>query len=310
MKVLITTSSFAAYSAEPLDQLLHKGYEAVLNPFKTKITKEQAKQLYREDVDGVIAGTEIIDKEILANAKRLKVISRCGTGVDNIDISFAKKKGIRIFATPDAPTNAVAELTVGLILSLLRWIPSIDREICKGGWKKKMGGLLQSKNIGIVGFGRIGKQTAKLLESFDVKILYCDPVVDVKGLNGFRRVSLYELLKTSDIVSLHLSYSEENHKLISQKELSLMKEGAFLVNTSRGGIVDEQALYDALKSGLLAGAALDVFENEPYNGVLKELDNVILTPHIGSYAKEARIEMEIEAVRNLLHGLEESLKIK
>jgi len=308
MKVLITTSSFAAYSTEPLDQLIHQGYEAILNPFRTKITKEQAIQLYKEDVDGVIAGTEIIDKEILASARRLKVISRCGSGVDNIDIAFAKKKGIKVFTTPDAPTNAAAELTVGLILSLLRWIPSISREMHNGSWNKKMGGLLQSKNIGIVGFGRIGKQTAKLLKSFDVKILYCDPVVDVKGLNNFRKVSLCELLSSSDIVSLHLSYSEENHKLISQKEFSLMKEGAFLVNISRGGIVDEQALYDVLKSGHLAGAALDVFENEPYNGVLKELNNVILTPHIGSYAKESRIEMEIEAVRNLLHGLDGALK--
>lgn len=305
MKILVTTSSFAKYDRKPLDILTGKGCEVIFNPFQKRITKEEAIQLYKKDVDGVIAGTEIIDKEVLKNAKRLKVISRCGAGVDNIDIALAKKNDIKVFNTPDAPTNAVAELTVGLILSLLRKIPFADSEIRKGKWQKAMGGLLQAKTVGIVGLGRIGRQTARLLKNLGAKIVYCDPAVDVKGLDHFEKLTLPELLRKADIVSLHSSYSKANNKLITQKELTLMKEGSFLINTSRGGIVDEQALYDALKNGHLAGAALDVFETEPYNGALKQLDNIILTPHIGSYAKEARIDMEIKAVNNLLRGLEE-----
>lgn len=306
MKILITTSSFATYSKKPLEQLTHQGYEIALNPFHKKITKEQAKELYRGDIDGVIAGTEVIDKDVLKNTSQLKVISRCGTGIDNIDLTFAEKNGIKVFNTPDAPTNAVAELTVGLILSLLRAIPSSDRKIREGIWQKKMGSLLQSKIVGIVGLGRIGKKTAKLIKHLGAKIVYFDPIVDIKGLDGFERLSLPKLFKKADIISLHLSYSKQNYKLIGKRELGLIKKGAFLINTSRSEIVDEQALYDALKNGPLAGAALDVFESEPYNGTLRELDNVILTPHIGSYAKEARIEMEMEAVKNLLLGLEET----
>lgn len=304
MKIIITTSSFGKYDSTPLDILKDKGFEIVLNPFNKKINKEQAFRLYTKDVDGVIAGTETIDNEILKKAENLKVISRCGTGMDNVDLDAAEKHNINVFNTPDGPTAAVAELTIGLILSLLRGIPSADRDIRKGNWQKKMGCLLQGKTVGIIGFGRIGRRAAEMLHSMEAKILYCDPMVNEENKVSFGKRELPELLRESDIVSLHLSYSKENERLIGEKELAQMKKGAFLINVSRGGIVDEKALCDSLKSGSLGGAALDVFEREPYDGAFRELDNVVLTPHVGSYAKEARIKMEIEAARNLLRGLE------
>lgn len=302
MRVVITTSSFAEYDKRPLELLSENSCEFILNPFKRKITTEEAIALYR-DADGVVAGTENIDRRVLEQAPRLKVISRCGTAIDNIDIDFARSKGIKVFNTPDAATEAVSELTLGLILSLLRNMAHADRQMHNGIWEKNMGYLLHQKTVGIIGFGRIGRRTAALLRSFGVQILYSDPKIKDDNLDDCKNVNFEELLRNSDIVILHMSYSPENKHYIGKKQIALMKKEAFLVNVSRGEVIDEEALYNALKKGQIAGAALDVFEKEPYNGVLKELHNVVLTPHIGSYAKESRVEMEMEAVKNLLSGL-------
>lgn len=301
-KIVITTTSFGIYDEQPLHYLKEQGFEVVLNPYKRKLTNEEVVELC-EDAVGIIAGTETIAGEVMQKLKKVKVISRCGAGLDNVDLKAAQKLGISVYSTPDAPTQAVAELTVGLIMALLRKISLMDRETRGGLWEKRMGSLLLGKHVGIIGFGRIGRKTAELLRAMGANVSYTDPVVKEKQTGSFKKVEFKELLKNSDIVSLHLSYSKENYKLIGKNEFFSMKQGAFLINCSRGGIVDEEALYFALKGGKLAGAALDVFEQEPYNGPLKELDNVILMPHIGSYAKEARIEMEKQAVRNLLEGL-------
>lgn len=302
MKILISTSTFAEFDHRPLELLKKNGFSYTLNPYKKKLSKEQALELYK-DSDGVVAGTESIDKELLDAANKLKVISRCGAAMDGLDLEYAKIKGIKVFNTADAPCDAVAELALGLILALLRQIPLSDRQIRQGKWVKDMGTLLNEKIVGIVGFGRIGKRLAYLLNGLGTKVTYYDPLVKDSGSASYSFLLFHELLRESDIVSLHIPYSKENKYLIGGKELSLMKNTAFLINTSRGGMVDEEALYQALKNNKIAGAALDVFEEEPYNGKLKELDNVILTAHIGSYAKEARIKMEIESVENLLAGL-------
>ena len=301
-KIAITVSSFVEYDRTPLKHLRKKGFEVINNTFSRRLNKKETLELCRRCI-GIIAGTEIYDSDILEKLSEIKVISRCGAGVDNIDLDATKKLGIKVLNTPDVPTLAVAELTVGLILALLRKISLMDREIQGDLWKKRMGTLLSGKRVGIIGFGRIGRKVAELLKAIGAEIIYTDPNVTEKKAGIFPRVDFKELLKNSDIISLHLSYSKENYRLIGQEEFSLMKQGAFLINCSRGGIVDENALYSALKEGKLAGAALDVFEQEPYNGPLKELDNVVLTPHIGSYAKESRIEMEMQAVRNLLEEL-------
>lgn len=302
-KIGVTLSSFSMYNSTCLELLNEKGFKVVKNILSRKLNKKETLELCKGCV-GIIAGTETYDSDILGKLSRIKVLSRCGVGMDNIDLEAAKRFGIKVFNTPDAPTLAVAELTVGLILALLRKIFLMDREIRDDLWKKRMGALLYGKRVGIIGFGRIGRKAAELLKAMGAEIFYTDPNVREKDGRIFPRVEFKELLKNSDIISLHLSYSKENYRLIGQEEFSMMKQGAFLINCSRGGIVDESALYTGLKEGKLAGAAIDVFEKEPYNGPLKELDNIILTPHIGSYAKEARTEMEIQAVRNLLAGLD------
>jgi D-3-phosphoglycerate dehydrogenase len=259
------------------------------------------------DVVGMVAGTEKLDSETLKKMPNLNVISRCGAGVDNVDLAYAKDKGIRVCNTPDGPTRAVAELTIGLIINLLRHITRTNNEIVGGIWNKKMGNLLSGKKVGIVGFGRIGQNVASLLKSFGSQLAYYD-VVQKESQTGVMFMSLDNLLAWSDIVSLHVSTSSSDKAMIGDNELKKMKKGSWLVNMSRGGVVDEDALYELLKKKHLCAAALDVFTNEPYNGKLCGLDNVILTAHIGSYAKEARIQMEITAVENLLKGLEESGK--
>lgn len=298
-KIAITTTSFGKYDNEPLNLLRKNGFETVLNPYGRKLKKEEVFELCRDAV-GVIAGTETLDADTLEKLANVKVISRCGTGLDNVDLDVTRKLGIKVFNTPDAPTIAVAELTIGLILNLLRKINRMDFALRQDRWEKLMGNLLYGKNVGIIGFGRIGKKVAELLKPFGCRIKYYDPEV-VTADSDIKKVELNELLEGSDIISIHVSTKEQ---IIGESEIKQIKKGAWLVNVSRGGVVDENALYHALKEGYLAGAAIDVFVQEPYMGPLKELGNVILTPHVGSYAKEARIKMEMYAVENLLKGLE------
>ncbi|MEW6407127.1 MAG: phosphoglycerate dehydrogenase [Patescibacteria group bacterium] len=300
MKILITVSSFGKYDQTPLNIIKKRGYEIKLNPYGRKLTKEETISLYQDDVCGVIAGLEIIDKEVINNASKLKVISRCGTGIDNIDIKEAKRKRIKIYNTPDSPSDAVAELTTCLILALLRQVTLTDREIRRHEWNKRIGSLLKGKKIGIIGMGKIGRKVAKIIEVFDTDIFYYDPNVNI---HKYKKVSLNKLLEAADIVSLHAAYLKKNKHLIGKREIEKMKKDSFLINCSRGEIVDECALYSALKRGALKGAGLDVYADEPYHGPFAELDNVILTPHIGSYTKETRIQMEIESAKNLLKGM-------
>ena len=297
--IAITTTSLAEFDRQPLELLKANNCEAILNPYKRKLKGEEVIELCRDAV-GIIAGTESLDAKVIEQLNTIKVISRCGSGMDNVDSAAAKKKGIKVFNTPDAPTLAVAELTLGLTLGILRKINQMDAAIRSGKWDKLMGNLLCGKKVGIIGFGRTGKKVADLLRPLDCQIAYADPFIE-EGASGFRRLSKEDLLKWAQIITIHVS---TNEKIIGRNEFNLMNKGSWIINVSRGHILDEDALYEYLKNGYIAGAALDVFQDEPYNGPLKELDNVILTPHIGSYAKEARIRMEIEAVKNLLAGLE------
>jgi D-3-phosphoglycerate dehydrogenase len=285
------------------------GFEVVLNPYGRKLKLEEVATLAKGCV-GIIAGTEPLTEEVLRQLPDLNAISRCGTGLDNVDVGAARKRGIAVRTTPDAPTQAVAELTVALILNVLRRINFMDRQVRSGAWSKEMGRLLSGKTVGIIGLGRVGRRVTKLSRSFGVKILASELKPDKKWAekNKVSLTSLEELLRESDIVTLHIPYTKQNRNLINAKRLKIMKRGAILINTSRGGLVDEDALYQALKGGHLGGAALDAMEIEPYHGSLKELDSVILTPHIGSYAIEARVQMEMEAAKNLIRMLTEERK--
>lgn len=307
MQVLISTSSFNLANFAQLSDLEKAGVEVKLNPFAARLTEKQVIDLLGTDTIGLIAGLEPLTKNVLQAAKSLKVIARVGTGLDSVDLVAAKELEIIVLNTPDAPTKAVAELTIAHILSLLRHLSQADRQIRNGIWKGLMGSLLETKTVGIVGFGRIGKRVATLLSALGASVLISD--AQVKS-GDFQNVGLDELCTRSDIVSLHLPYSEATHHIIDEKRINLMKKGSFIVNISRGGLVDEAMLLAALKSGHLAGAALDCFEQEPYEGELRNLENVQITAHMGSYARETRDLMEQEASRLLVNALHEKNLLK
>ena len=299
-KILITTSSFNVDTPE-VTALESAGYEVVLNPHKRRLTAEEVSALLTPDVIGMIAGVEPLTADVLNKTQGLQVISRCGAGLDSVDAQAAQQKNIKIFNTPDAPSAAVAELTIGLILSVLRSIPLQDQAIRSGEWERPMGGLLGKKTLGLIGLGRIGMRVAQIAKSFGSTVIACDPYAketDVADL-----ISFDTLLKESDIISLHIPYTKENHHLINKKTLSAMKEGSVLINASRGGLVDEDAAVQALQSEHLSAAAFDVFEEEPYTGPLTQIKNAVLTAHVGSYAKETRALQEAESAQNLLVGL-------
>lgn len=300
--ILITTSSFADQAPELLALLEVAGLKVVLNPFKRKLTEEEVAGLLLEyQPVGMIAGVEPLTRAVLEKAPFLKVISRCGIGMDSVDLTAAGKMGITVANTPDAPTIPVAELTIGLVLSLLRSIHFSDASIRSGGWERPMGTLLHGKTLGIIGCGRIGSYVAKLASAFGCRLVGYDPYIN--NHQQMELMTLENLLNVSDVVSLHVPYSEANHHLINAERIAQMKQGGGLVNASRGGLVDESALAEALKSGKLAGAALDCFELEPYSGPLAGLGNTLLTGHIGSYAREGRMIMEQQAGDNLLKSL-------
>lgn len=301
--ILISTSSFGKYNKSLIGILKREGFEIALNPRGRELREDEIKELLN-GVDGLIAGTEPLTRNVIYSAQDLKVISRCGIGIDNIDLDAMNERGIRLYRTPEGPALAVAELTLGLILDSLRSISYLNRKIRSGGWEKKMGRLFTGKTVGIVGMGTIGKKLTTLLRPFSCKILARDHVTDMDfaGENSINYVELDELLKESDIVTLHLPLDSDTKGLFNRNLFSLMKEDSIFINTSRGCLVDEDDLYEVLKDGRIAHACLDVYRNEPYTGRLIELDNVTLTCHVGSYAKEARMEMERQAVENLIKG--------
>ena len=305
MQILISTSSFGKVSREPLTLLEQMGARVVVNPYGRTLTRDEAKELLK-DVDAVIAGTEKLDREVLTSAPSLRMVSRVGMGVDNVDLNAAQELGIRVSTTPTAHVDGVAELTLAGLLDLLRGIAHADRDIRAGKWTKPMGRLLKGKTVGLIGFGRVSQRLAELLAPFQTRILGVDPVLSAEQVRerGAELVDLATLIKESDIVSLHIPYTAANQNIISREVIAQMKPGAFLVNTARGGLVDEAALFDALSNGALGGAYLDTFAQEPYTGPLRELTNVVLTSHVGSYAAESRVQMETEAVQNVLKFFE------
>lgn len=298
-KILLGPSSFAELDKTPLRTLELAGYEMTENPFKRKLTKKEITDLLSENITGLIAGLEPLDREVLKKST-LKVISRVGSGLSNIDLDAAKEFGIKVCYTPYGPTRAVAELTIGTMLSLIRMVPLMDRNLHDTKWNKKIGMQLEGKTVAIIGFGRIGKCVAKLLYPFNTKIIVVDPFANEGEIN-FPVFPLNEAISQADIITNH---SSGDQCLIGPDEFSIMKEGVYILNPARGGLVSETALIKALDENIVAGAWLDTFEIEPYDGPLTNYEQVILTPHVGSYTFDCRRQMEFEAVQNLLKALE------
>lgn len=308
MKILITPRSFASFSDKPLKMLTERDYKIKRNNTGRPYKKEEMLKLIK-DVDGIIIGIDELSAEIIEEANALKVISKYGIGLDNIDINMATNKKVVVTNTPTANIDAVVDLTFGLILSLARRIPEANKKTKSGKWEKIIGKSVWKKTIGIIGLGKIGKQVVKRAQGFEMNILVFRRNIfkDKKFAQkyGIKYVNLEKLLQKSDYITIHVPLNDATRNMISYEELGKIKKDAFLINTSRGGIVDEEALYDALRNNKLRGAALDVYENEPLQETpLKELDNVIMTPHIGAYTEEAIENMGIQAAQNLIDVLE------
>ena len=301
-KVFIATSSFGEDDPSVLKMLTDAGLAYTLNPYRRRLNEAEIVQgLVEGEYTGLLAGLEPLTRNALAQAKALKVISRVGVGMDNVDQGAAKELGIKVFNTPGVLTDSVAELTLGLMLSALRKIPLMDRQIREGRWVKSMGALLKGKTVGIVGFGAIGQRVAELVLAFGAKVVFTDVHEVIEA--GAQQVPLAELIAQADIISFHSSGKE---CLVSDNEIARMKEGVILVNTARGSLIDEGALARGLSSGKIGAAALDVFCDEPYAGGLAELDTTVLTAHVGSYAREARVQMERMAVVNLINAFKDN----
>jgi len=298
-KVLIGPSTFAALDSSPAEKLIDAGFEVVNNPFGRKFTVNELINLL-PGVTGLIAGLEDLNREVMEGSD-LQIISRCGSGMSNVDLKAAESLGIKVCSTPDGPTTSVAELTIGLLLSMLRLVYKMNMSMHHRKWDKQIGTQLNGKVVAIVGFGLIGRTVCRLLKAFEAGVVAVDPsfsgVVD-----GTQIMSLEDALKKADIVILHCS---DDSILLGEDEFKLMKKGVYLLNVARGNLIDETSLIHALEGGHVAGACLDSFAEEPYNGPLCDYEQVILTPHVGSYTSECRLMMEMEAVNNLIEAFEQ-----
>ena len=304
LKILVSTSAFTRFDPASLERLRACGCAVILNPHGRRLRPEETAALL-EGAVGVVAGTEAYPAYLLTGARGLRAISRVGVGVDGIDLEAAARLGIAVRSTPEAPTGAVAELTLGLLLALARRIAEADRAVRGGRWSPPAGRLLEGRTLGVVGLGRIGRRVVELCAPLRMRLLAREPAPDPVFVrrHGVALVDLETLLAEADVVSLHVPLTGETHRLLGPERLARMRPGALLINTARGGLVDEAALAEALAAGRLARAALDVFEEEPYAGPLRGLETAVPTAHMGSATRETRIAMERAAVENLLEAL-------
>jgi D-3-phosphoglycerate dehydrogenase len=299
--IFIALSTFAADDKSPLELLKASKYPFKIHNTGKRITPEE---LLRDGMGAsvIVAGIETYDEQVLKTLSGLKCISRCGVGVDAIDLNYARINNICIANTPMVPVQAVAELAITMFLSLSRNIRQQSNLMQAKRWERITAHLLSGRTVGLIGFGRIGQRVAQLCNAFGAKVLAFDPFAE-KGLESKLNISfvtMEQLLSQSDIVSIHASKVSDNPVVIASEQIALMKDGTILVNLSRGEMVDETALVDALNSGKISGAGLDVFAKEPYQGTLCDFDQVILTPHSATLTYETRSEMEIQCVENAI----------
>jgi D-3-phosphoglycerate dehydrogenase len=304
-KVLITTVPFGDKNRLPIEQLEAAGIEYLINPLGRKLKEEELAEMVA-DFDVLIAGTEDITDAVMARASRLKLISRVGIGLDNVDLLAAERRGIKVSYTPDAPAPAVAELTIGLMLALLRSVHVSNAQMHRGEWQRHFGRRIPEVTIGIIGAGRIGGRVLRRLEGFGTpRILVNDirPEKNVAPNLKIEWVGKDEIYRNADLISLHVPLTVQTKNMIRREQLLMMKTDAMIINTSRGGIINENDLAETLNSGNLSGAAVDVFNQEPYVGALAQIDRCLLTSHMGSMSIDCRTRMEIEATEEAVRFL-------
>lgn len=296
-RVLITTVPFAGKSRLPLQRLEAAHVDYVINPLGRKLKEDELAEMVSE-FDVLIAGTEPITEKVLSRASRLKLISRVGIGLDSVDLLAAERYGIHVSYTPEAPAPAVAELTIGLMLSLLRSVHVANAQLHRGEWVRHLGRRIPEVTIGIIGMGRIGRRVVTRLTGFGTPHLLVNdlkPDLTLCPELNLEWVDKEEIYRKADVITLHIPRTPLTMNMIRAEQLGFMKPDALLINTSRGGIINEQDLYDALTAEHLGGAAIDVFEREPYVGPLGKVEGCLLTSHMGSMSVDCRTRMEVEA---------------
>jgi D-3-phosphoglycerate dehydrogenase len=288
-------------SPDAKQMLLDAGFEIVCNDTGRKLDRDEQKAMIA-DAFAVIAGTESYDDDMLAAAPKLKLVVRFGVGTDNFDLESMKRRGIAVGVISN--NNSVAEFAVALILGIMKNLHRFDNAVREGAWSRFTMRELKAKTVGILGFGRIGRRLAQLLQGFDVNLIAYDPYMneELAAQMNVKSVTLDQLLAESDVVSLHIPATPQTHHLINRETIAKMKDGAYLVNTSRGVLIDEAALKEALESGKLAGAALDVFEREPITKdlPLNSLDNILLAPHVAALSVETNYNAGITCAESVI----------
>ena len=304
-KALITTVPFGDKNRLPLDLLEEADIECLINPIGRKLKEDELAEMVG-DFDVLIAGTEPITDKVMEQAMNLKLISRVGIGLDSVDLLAAERRGIQVSYTPDAPAPAVAELTIGMMLTLLRHVHVANAQMHDVQWHRYFGRRLSEITIGIIGVGRIGGKVLQHLTAFgSPRMLVNDLQVKEVVADGLQLewVDKETIYREADLISLHLPLTSETHDMIRYEHLKMMKSDAIIINTSRGGIINEKDLASVLNEQHLSGAAIDVFEQEPYEGDLAQIERCLLTSHMGSMSVDCRTRMEIEATEEAVRFL-------
>ena len=300
-RAMVSSEQWGDVDPRSRTMLEDAGIEIVRNPHGRLLVEAEMKELIK-GCDVAIAGAEPMTAAVMDNAPDLRFVARSAVGLDSIDLMAARERGIGVSYVPGANAQAVAELTISHILTLTRGVQRGDALLREGKWFRVMGRSLDELTIGIIGVGRIGKRVARHLSAFGARIIANDlaPDEDFGAPLRIEWVSKDRLFKEADVVCLHVPKAPSTLNLVGREQLALMKDSAFLINTARGGLIDEAALADALRGGKLAGAGLDVFSEEPYRGELAKLENVIMTCHMGANTRSSRARMEIQAAECLI----------
>jgi D-3-phosphoglycerate dehydrogenase len=302
-RLLVSTVPFCRFDKAPRAWLDEAGIEVVENPVGRRLKEDEIADMIG-GYDYLIAGTEPVTDRVLSRADRLKLIVRVGIGLDSVDLAAARARGVAVSYTPDAPSPGVSELTIGLMLALLRQTHIADRTLHAGGWDRLMGRRLAEVTVGVIGVGRIGKRVIRhLREGFPgVRLMANDLVPDQDFATKYDVIWAEKdaIYRHADVITLHMPLTPRTRDMMGAAEFAVMKPDAVLVNTARGGIVNEAALAAALREGGISGAAVDAFVEEPYSGALAGIDHCILTCHMGSMTQDCRTRMEREATQEVL----------
>ena len=292
--MVVGASSFAVGSNRAIDLLIGKGIEVVKNPYGRKMTEKEIIE-HLKGADGLLAGLEPLNENVFSKSPGLRAIARIGIGMDNVDIAAAGRYGIKVSNTPDGPTEAVAEMTLAALLTIIHNIIPSNDDMHGGEWKKRIGRSIKELTVFVIGCGRIGRRVADQMRSMGAEVLTYD-----KYFAHLSNCSFEDGLRRADVITLHAS---GNDTILSENEFRMMKDGVVILNSARGSLISEDTLYDSLKDGKTSWFWGDTFWEEPYSGKLTELSNAILTPHICTYTVSCRDEMEMQATVNILKDL-------